>query len=260
MFPIAHSWLLERLLPDPSPAHYLGCVWPDMLFGSPLSHQQSHRSGAALTALARELSAEEDGAEFRAFIAGVLSHGTEPHGFDWYSDEQWGDQPPEERGYAFQRGRGLADDAARACGLPPEQGWWKAHNLIEMAFEVPLYSAHPHLGERLAAACADRALAARMADPLARHFAVDAGALAEAMARFPGVVELHPTDSAALARVYALQVRLKHQTEADVPAITELIERADELVAFDGKEYLATCVSRVGAMLATSEIGIHTAS
>src|SRR5579884_4036309 len=27
MFPIAHAWLVERLLPAPTPACYLGCVW-----------------------------------------------------------------------------------------------------------------------------------------------------------------------------------------------------------------------------------------
>ena len=48
MFPIAHAWLVERLVAKPQPAHYLGCVWPDMLFESPLTHPQSHRSGMTL--------------------------------------------------------------------------------------------------------------------------------------------------------------------------------------------------------------------
>lgn len=43
MFPVAHGWLLARLTGDvPSLAAFLGCVWPDLLFGSPLTHQQSH--------------------------------------------------------------------------------------------------------------------------------------------------------------------------------------------------------------------------
>ncbi len=252
MYPIAHAWLLERVVAKPTPAHYLGCVWPDMLFGSPLDHTQSHKQGDRLVAHARVLPPGAEADEFRAFVRGALSHGSAPHGFDWYCDEQWGDRPPEERGYAFQHAHPLADDAARACGLPLDQGWWKAHNLVEMAFETPLYRANPHLGERLAAACADHALAERMAAQLAPCFDVEAAPLAEAMLRFPSVVTLRPFDTATLARVYALQVRLKHQTEADVPALTALIERAGELIAGDGQQYLATCVDRVGAMLAAT--------
>jgi len=123
MFPIAHAWLLERLVDEPQPVDYLGCVWPDMLFSSPLSHTQSHREGAALAAYARSLPPDEDGETFRSFVIGVLTHGAEPHGFDWYSDEEYGGRPREERGYAFQHARSFASEAARACGLPEEQGW-----------------------------------------------------------------------------------------------------------------------------------------
>ena len=94
MFPLAHAWLLARVVPKPTPAHYLGCVWPDMLFDSPLSHPQSHRSGAALAAYAQSLADAEDAATLRAFVTGVLTHGSEPHGFDWYSDEEYGAADP----------------------------------------------------------------------------------------------------------------------------------------------------------------------
>jgi hypothetical protein len=249
MFPIAHAWLLERLVAEPEAAHNLGCVWPDMLFGSPLTHQQSHREGERLVALAETLPAEAGREEFRAFVVGALSHGAEPHGFDWYSDEAYGGKPAEERGYAFQRGKSLAEEAARACGLPSAQGWWKAHNLIEQAFEPALYAAQPHLGERLEAACADAALAGRVAAILAPHFGVAATALADAMARFSAVVALRPVDDTTLAGVYAHQVQLKHGTEADVPALTRLLARARELIAVDQQLFLDTCVERVGAML-----------
>ena len=52
MFPIAHAWMIEQCAPAPTLAHYLGCVWPDMLYGSPLTHQQTHREGAALVVYA----------------------------------------------------------------------------------------------------------------------------------------------------------------------------------------------------------------
>src|SRR5690242_18295277 len=210
MFPIAHAWLIERLVAAPTPAHYLGCIWPDMLFESPLSHTESHRSGSQLADALATLPAGPARAEFRAFVMGALSHGTEPHGFDWYSDEEYGGRPASDRGYAFQHAVPLAEDAALACGVAPDQGWWKAHNLVEMAFEQPLYLAAPHLGASLADACADETLCTRIASMLAGIFGHPPDALAGAMLRFPSVVTFAPTTLRTQAETYAHQTRLKH--------------------------------------------------
>lgn len=267
MFPIAHAWLLERIVPSPRPASYLGCIWPDMLFGGPLTHAQSHRSGALLARSARQVRdcAEHDATtadsevaeEWRAFVAGVLTHGSEPHGFDWYSDEQYGGAPAEARGYAFQRGWLLAEDAARACGVSMDQGvdqgWWKAHNLIEMAFERELYAAHPALGDYLVAACADGSLHRRIAAQLSQVFDVDPAPLADRMHHFASVVSLAPTSADDLAAIYAKQVRLKHPgAQPDVPALAALITRAEAIIAPDAQQYLARCVADVGQMLRLS--------
>lgn len=250
MFPLAHAWLIQRLIPAPTPAHYLGCVWPDMLFGSPLTHTQSHRSGTRLAEAVTALPHGPTRDEFQAFVIGALSHGTAPHGFDWYSDEAYGDGPESERGYAFQQAVPLAKDAARACDIAPEQGWWKAHNLVEMAFEQPIYLAAPHLGQSLAAACADEALCSSIADILAGIFGQPAATLAEAMGRYPSVVTFTPATVRDLAEVYAVQVRIKHAgSNPDVAALEALIQRAGELIAPTRDAYLSTCVDGVGVML-----------
>jgi hypothetical protein len=249
VFPIAHAWLLEQLVPDPSPAHYLGCIWPDMLFASPLSHPQTHREGARLATHAAALRGK-DADLVRQFVAGALTHGSEPHGFDWYSDEQWNGAGPHARGYAFQKGRALAAGAAVACDVPSDAGWWKAHNLVEMAFERPLYTANPALGERLLAACQDEALVSAIAAELARIFSTEREALALPMRRFPQVSQLGPSTVASLAETYAMQTRLKHDgAQPDPLALARLIERAEDLVAADRDTYLATCVPLVGTML-----------
>jgi len=250
MFPIAHAWLIQRLVLAPIPAHYLGCVWPDMLFESPLSHTESHRSGARLVEAVNTLPVGPARDEFRAFVMGALSHGAEPHGFDWYSDEEYGGRPASERGYAFQQAVPLAEDAARACGVAPAQGWWKAHNLVEMAFEQPLYLASPGLGASLAGACADGALCARIAGMLAGIFGQSADALAGAMQRFPSVVTFAPATPRPQAETYAHQTRLKHAgSNPDVAALESLIVRAQGIIAPTRDEYLATCAQAVGRML-----------
>ena len=253
MFPLAHAWLLSRVVSDPVPAHYLGCVWPDMLFDSPLSHPQSHRSGTALVAFAKSLG-DSDTAEFRAFVTGVLTHGSDPRGFDWYSDEEYGGRPAEERGYAFQRGKGLAADAAVACDVPEYQGWWKAHNLVEIAFERPLYAAQPELGDKLAAACTNERLIERIAGYLGDFFGHPSDSLAIPMRHFREVVLFQPESVDAWAEMYAVQTRLKHPgAQPSVPAIARLIERAESLIAADDQDYLDGCATRVAAML--REIG-----
>ncbi|HEY1390827.1 MAG TPA: hypothetical protein VGF38_19995 [Ktedonobacterales bacterium] len=250
MFPLAHAWLIQRLMSAPTPAHYLGCVWPDMLFGSPLSHTESHRSGARLIMALRALPAGPARDEFRAFVMGALSHGTEPHGFDWYSDEEYGGRPASERGYAFQQGMPLSEDAARASGVAPEQGWWKAHNLVEMAFEQPLYLAMPSLGASLADACADEALCHRIASVLEGIFGHPADLLAGAMLRFPSVVTFAPATPRPQAETYAHQTRLKQTgSSPDVAALETLIERAQAIIPPTRDEYLATCLENVGRMI-----------
>ncbi|HEX5441269.1 MAG TPA: hypothetical protein VFW76_10320 [Ktedonobacterales bacterium] len=250
MFPLAHAWLIQRLIPAPTSAHYLGCVWPDMLFGSPLSHTESHRSGTRLVEAVNTAPAGAARDEFRAFVVGALSHDAEPHGFDWYSDEEYGGRPASERGYAFQQAVPLAEDAARACGVAPDQGWWKAHNLVEMAFEQPIYLAMPNLGAALADACADEALCARIASVLSGVFGQPADLLADAMLRFPSGVTFAPATPRPQAETYAHQTRLKHAgSNPDLAALESLIERAQTIIAPTRDAYLATCLENVGRMI-----------
>lgn len=250
MYPIAHAWLVTQLVDTPTDAHYLGCVWPDMLFGGPLDHTRSHRSGRALASHAASLPDEREGNVFRQFVAGVLTHGSDPHGFDWYSDEAYGDLPETERGYAFQHGRELSEAAARACGLPSAQGWWKAHNIIEMAFERALWQAHPSFGAHIERACADEKLIQTVSRELSHVFLVPQAELALAIRRFPEVVALHPDSVTELAEVYALQTRLKHSgSTPDVAALAKLIAHAEEMIQDSKGQFLDACVERVGAML-----------
>jgi hypothetical protein len=247
MFPIAHLWLLERVVPQPAQAHYLGCVWPDMLFGSPLTHHDSHQRGTELLAFARARAATSapEASELLAFVAGAVSHGSAPRGFDWYSDECYGGEPESARGYAFQRARPLAAATATACRLPPEMGWWKAHNLVEMACELPLFTADPALADRFIAACDNAGLVERMTRALAAFYGQPADALAASVRTFSDVWA-PPTSTETLARVYARQLQLKHGVnDPDESALAALIARAAALVAPDRDAYLAYCAHQV---------------
>lgn len=255
MFPVAHGWLLAQIAPAASPAAYLGCVWPDMLFGSPLTHPQSHKSGDALLAFARTLPAGAERDEFIAFVYGVLTHGSEPLGFDWFSDERYGGASPEAKGFAFQRAAPLAERAAVACDVAPEDGLWKAHNLIEMAFERFLFAANTQAAAAISAACVDAALMARIAGPLAQHFRAEPEALIAAIRRYSGMVSLAPTSLDDLAQAYARQVPHRHPgAQPNVAALADLIGEAETLIAAERAEYLNVCLAGVQATLAAREL------
>lgn len=243
MFPIAHAYLMEQLFAQPTPAHYLGCVWPDMLFNGPLTHHQTHREGAALLAFARQ-----DAPEIVEFTRAALTHGTEPHGFDWYSDEAY--YAGKEKGYAFVNAEPFVADIVAATGVPAEIGLWKGHNFVEMSFEMALGQQYPHLGLAVAASCANEALVQQVTAPLARHFGVAAEALTWNITHFPESVALATPSSLDLARAYAKQLEFKHQvTHADVPAMAAIIDRIWEAIAPDRATFLARCVRNVAAVL-----------
>ncbi len=244
MFPIAHAYLMERLFPERTPAHYLGCVWPDMLFKGPLTHHQTHREGLALLAFVRAEAPEID-----PFMRAALTHMAEPHGFDWFSDEAY--DPGAPKGYAFERARPFVDQIVVAAHIDPSIGLWKAHNFVEMSFEMGLGTVYPHLGPAIGSACADQALVRQVTIPLARHFGQDADELAQNITRFPATVALDQPTSMELARTYAIQLEFKHGViDPDIAAMAAIIEHIWTAIAPDRDEFLATCEREVRAVLA----------
>jgi hypothetical protein len=243
MFPIAHAYLMERLFPHPTPDLYLGCVWPDMLFNGPLTHHQTHREGISLLKFARH-----DVPDIIPFIRAALTHMADPHGFDWFSDEAY--DAGAERGYAFERARPFVDEVIAATHVAPELGLWKAHNFVEMSFEVALGDRYPHLGLEVASACHDVDLVRQVTEPLAFHFKQDAKALASNIMKFPSTVALDRPTSIDLATTYALQLAFKHGvTDADIPAMASIIDRVWDSIASDREVFLEHCVHEVAKAL-----------
>jgi hypothetical protein len=124
-----------------------------------------------------------------------------------------------------------------------------------MAFERSLYTADMSAAQALVAACVSEALMARLAEPLARYFTLEAAALAESMRRYAEMVTLAPTSLDALAEAYAHQTRYRHPgAQPDASAIAALIGEAETLIAPLRADYLATCIAGVRATLAACGI------
>ncbi len=89
---------------------------------------------------------------------GMIIHGVDPKGVDYYADEHWGTG---ERGWCFQLIEPFVPRVIDACALPAEWGLWKGHNFIEMAMELVTQEINPALtGDIMTAAKDPVAIAA----------------------------------------------------------------------------------------------------
>lgn len=158
MFPLAHNFLVKRLLDNPdyhlgerlTPFQVkllmLGSVMPDLVSGMGMDRNFGHLMGEPLYAFCQEKYPKA-----MPFALGVWLHGADPCGFDYYADEHWQGG----KGWCFQQCVPYIDDVVKACNLPAEWGLWKAHNFIEMMADMECAAAVPALGYRLLDAGAD---------------------------------------------------------------------------------------------------------
>ncbi len=139
MYPQTHIYFAEKVLARENDSVALGSVFPDMIIGRYFNHLKAHSRGAEIYRYLRNNGAFSD------FRDGVVTHGFDPKGLDYYGDEKYLDY---ERGYCFERGRPFVLATVMACNIPYEMGWWKAHNIIEMGVEL-LVGLSGHYGEKI---------------------------------------------------------------------------------------------------------------
>lgn len=149
MFPLAHNYLVRRILAMPdyksikktnklkADLILLGSVTPDLVAGMGMDRNRGHLMGEKLYGFCKE-----NYPEALPFAFGVWSHGADPCGFDYYADEHWQGA----KGWCFQKCTPYIPDVIKACNLPEEWGLWKAHNFVEMMAEIECASAMPDLG------------------------------------------------------------------------------------------------------------------
>ncbi len=130
MFPITHIYIANRIFPDLSDeqqrALSLGAVFCDAL-SHEITWDRSH-------SLANEY--REEG----YFYKGLMTHGANPKGVDYYTDKVYRGKSP---GFAFQKSDPILQDVMAATGLDEYHGLWKSHNFIELTFELYIAKTYP---------------------------------------------------------------------------------------------------------------------
>lgn len=248
MFPITHAYAVSRLVPGAGQLHILGAIFPDAVLTNGLSWDRAHRSGAALYAFLRARAPAG-----LPFALGMITHGVAPAGLDYYGDQQYATF---EKGYAFEEARPYAARAAAICRLPETMGWWKAHNLVEMALEWLIAQRYPELGPRVAAALTQTAACAFLAPHLAAFFEREGPDLLHSLPAMVPFLALDPITPATLAERYERQVRLKHGVEAiAVDQAAALIVEIAAAIQPRCWAFMEDVLGKMGALLAAEGWG-----
>lgn len=235
MYPQTHLYFAERVLGRMSDAITLGSIFPDMAIGAGLPRDISHGSGLEIFAIFKS----EGG--LRDFALANITHGVSPDGLDYYGDES---NPPFERGYCFEKGRPLVDATIKACNIPPEMGWWKSHNIIEMGIEMRVSSSGDY-GARLYQAFQNRPLIEVVSERLGDYFGRGPLPFIKRMSGFPTYIDLGASTAESLAAKYDYQMYYKHHIHINVAGVARLIGLAAEMVDHDLEQFFGSVAERV---------------
>lgn len=235
MFPQTHVYFAGLVLDKMSDEVALGSVFPDMAIGAGVNRDVSHNSGKQLFEFLRQEGRLQD------FALANITHGVTPDGLDYYGDEK---NPPYERGYCFEKGRSLVDDTIKACHIPPEMGWWKAHNIVEMGIEMRICSSGEY-GRCLYRALHNRELIESVSERLGEFYGVGTMPFARRMSSFPSYIDLSDSTAESLAAKYDYQMQYKHRISINIQEVARLIRLASEMIEEDIDQFFITVADRV---------------
>lgn len=234
MFPQTHIHFARQVLGRLNTALILGSIFPDMAIGAGIKREVSHYCGRQLLEHMQETPVAD-------FARGVITHGVEPFGLDYYGDEK---NPPQERGYCFEKGRDFIASTIEACNIPPEMGWWKSHNIIEMGVELRISRLESY-GRLLLEAFQDEPMVQQVCQQAGDFFGLGADPFLKRIHAFARYIDTSRATSHSLAERYDFQMYYKHKIRVNIPRVARLIEAAAEAVAPDIEQFLKETEDKV---------------
>ena len=140
MFPLTHLYTAKEILGYETPHSAVGSLFPD--FGVIIGHGRNlcHEMSRDLYDFACQHH-DKPGMEF---ATAALTHDIALPGIDWYADEEYHGV---RTGFCFQQGQLISERVAKACNLNHSMAVWKAHNVMEMGFDLLTEELHPGCGK-----------------------------------------------------------------------------------------------------------------
>jgi hypothetical protein len=243
MYPQAHVFFAQKLFGFLSDALVLGSIFPDIAAGLYTDRNESHGRGSEMLLFLQEIG------ELNEFVMGVITHGIDPKGLDYYGDEKFLSY---ERGYCFEKGRLIVDETIKACNLPSSMGWWKSHNIIEMGIE--LFINNSTCSMALESAFANNVLISEISEFMARFYSAEPSVFQNRIGNFFNYIEISKITAESLAARYDMQMYTRHKIHIDVPRVTSLIFKAGELIAEDFDNFFDHALDNVGKNLSELQV------
>ncbi|MBI2267258.1 MAG: hypothetical protein HYU64_19190 [Armatimonadetes bacterium] len=240
MFPVTHLYVAQRVLGTLNPHIVLGSLFPDMAVAGLMSWNQSHRCGRPF------MKCSSGNGRLAEFGLGILMHGVEPEGLDYYGDEKY---EPYDRGVSFEWGKPLIPSVQETCNLPRETAAWKSHNFIEMAIEREIALRNPALCEALASAFKAPSAIVEVSEALGSCFSLDPKRIVRGYDRLQYYIEAWPDAYLKLASKYSLQLQAKHQVFVEAEALVPILERAGKIVSSRWENLLDGLISPIRGMV-----------
>jgi hypothetical protein len=226
MYPLAHLYFANKALQELSEETILGSLFPDIVFFSGFEWHYSHSLGQDLWH-----DFHRSGVGMVNFCRGVISHGITPQGLDYYSDQKYRDY---EKGYCYEKARPLVNGVVEACKISSGDGWWKAHNFIEMGVELFVFEKCPELLHYLQEALSNTTLIRNICSKIAPSLGKEGHLLERGYLFFKDFIELGPMDARSLALRYQEHIFLRHSIDSvNLVQCENIIERGKEIIASD---------------------------
>ena len=245
MFPIVHYYANTVTYGQVPPLMALGGLFPDLAAGTGMARDEAHQMGAALY---RWCTAETPA--MLPLALGIISHGTMPHGVDYYADEHW---PDCEKGWCFEQGKPWIERIATVTRLPERFWWWKSHNFVEMSCELLTIEACPFIGNSIMATLNDDALLSYAATELSRYTGKDRELISGMFRKAPQIFSLVEVSPRTLAQQQETAFRRRHNVfNADIEGMASLLEEMKETLRPSYITYMEEMTCLVSTMLKKS--------
>ena len=245
MFPVSHIWFGERVLGELDIQSVFGTIFPDMVILGCLEYDITHKSGWKLFDFLKK-----EHPEFLGFARGILTHGVNPKGLDYYSDEKFKDL---NEGYCFQKAKEIEKRVIESCNIPEKMGLWKAHNFIEMAVELEIYERYPSTNKRMKDAMNDRQVIEDLCPILDKYYELKYGTMKSCVEHFGAFVELESLTAESLAVKYDFQMHQKHGIRINILESRDIIDDCRQIIAGDMFDFFDYVKIEVAEMIRSGE-------
>lgn len=230
MFPMCHIYFASRVLDELSDYAVLGCIYPDMLIPHKLTRDITHYNTNGLYGFFKDRDSC-----MKDFAGGAVTHGVDMTGLDYYSDESY---PGLDRGYCFERGREIEQDVIDCCSIPEKWGLWKAHNFIEMAFDLYLCNDNEWIMEKFNRAINNSEVVRHISRELEEFYNISASMFEESFRKFVDLVQYNGKDEHSIMERYAFQLKKKHDiSNVNISKGASVLLEAVEIIKPDAQNF-----------------------